>query len=67
VSRVSIPASGSPALDQAKIETFEAHDEMIQAGLCPNGCGPMVQCAERGADLQSCPACGFRYERTDLW
>lgn len=65
--RYAIPASGSPALDQARIDSFEAHDDMIQSGLCPNGCGPMEQCAKRGYDLQNCPACGFHFERTDLW
>jgi hypothetical protein len=57
--RLAVPASGSPALDRASIEAFEASDEMIQVGLCPNGCGTM----EVAADGHSCSACGFAYHR----
>lgn len=59
---LNIPSSGSVALDLARLKAFEASDEMLHAGLCPNGCGTM---AEAGS-VAECEACGFEWHRAVL-
>lgn len=53
---VGIVSSGDAAKDQEEIARFLVADDRIERGLCPNGCGGMI---EEDSHNASCPACGF--------
>lgn len=53
-----IVSTGDPEEDQRQIAAFTVHDERIQRGMCPNGCGGMRQVDDHNAE---CLRCGFGY------
>ena len=48
---------GDPAMDSPEQAKFRSNDRKIMEGMCPNGCGPMVQEGNR----QDCPKCKFSH------
>lgn len=59
-SELMIPLTGCASLDAAPAEAAQATEEMLDLGLCPNGCGPM----EERPDGADCEECGFSLHRT---
>jgi hypothetical protein len=39
-------------------DEFALHERCLQEGLCPRGCGPLVQ---KSYKERVCPVCGFRH------
>ena len=56
MSRIAIVSSGDPEKDQRDIENFQRGNDRIEQGLCPNGCGGMVEIDSHNAE---CPRCHF--------
>lgn len=56
---LAITSSGDDEKDQERLRRFIENDEKIQAGECPNDCGPMVRRESEG--LSECQKCGFVY------
>lgn len=55
---VAIVSSGDPEKDQREIDEFVRSSELIDKGMCPNGCGLMIQ---EDSHNMSCPKCNFSY------
>jgi len=55
---VAVVSSGDPEADQKSIRDFLVADDRIEHGLCPNGCGGMIQEDDHNA---RCPKCEFGY------
>lgn len=53
---IAIISSGDPEKDQRDIASFVHGDDLICAGMCPNGCGGMIEVDAWNAE---CPKCGF--------
>jgi hypothetical protein len=56
-------SSGDPDRDGAIMRHHMQSDRRIAEGMCPNGCGPMLQ---PSPSEQECPKCRFHYERVLL-
>jgi hypothetical protein len=57
---VAIPLTGDPVADRQAVMDWVRHDERMERGECPNGCGPLV--TDPGdARQRDCPACGFHH------
>lgn len=48
---------GDPDKDSPEQAKFRSNDRKISEGMCPNGCGPMIQDGNR----QDCPKCKFSH------
>jgi ribosomal protein S27AE len=55
---VAIVSSGDVEKDAAAIEKFCRESDLIDAGMCPNGCGGMMAIDTHNAE---CPKCHFVY------
>ena len=55
---VAIASSGDETKDRESIERFCRSSDLIDAGLCPNGCGGMIEDDDWNAH---CPGCNFAY------
>jgi rubrerythrin len=53
---IAIVSSGDPVKDAAEIASAELHQQRMDANICPNGCGPMIQDDPHN---QHCPVCNF--------
>ena len=57
-STIAVVSSGDDEADRRQIEKFARESDLIDAGMCPNGCGGMV---ERDSHNAECPRCHFAY------
>lgn len=57
---IYLGSDGARSLSEKELLRHERQSGMIELGLCPNGCGPMVQTDEHNDD---CPKCKFHYFR----
>jgi ribosomal protein S27AE len=55
---IAIASSGDAERDVLAIEKFCRESELIDAGMCPNGCGGMMAIDSHNAE---CPRCHFVY------
>ncbi len=55
---VAVVSSGNVDKDRAAIEKFCRESDLIDSGLCPNGCGGMLII---DAHNMECPKCHFSY------
>ena len=58
MSEFGMISTGDAAKDAHEMERFIERDRLIRAGMCPNGCGGMVEVDEHNAE---CVTCGFGY------
>ncbi len=56
MSEIGFISTGDAAEDEKLARDFILHDERINAGCCPNGCGGMVEVDRWNAE---CPKCHF--------
>lgn len=61
--RLMLPDTGDPAENARQIADFIRHDEAIQAGNCPNGCGAMDRI---DAAAWECPRCYFQFHKGSI-
>ena len=53
---IAFVSTGDAAKDDAIAEEFILHEKRLIEGICPNGCGPMVNSDAHNRD---CPVCKF--------
>lgn len=53
----AFPSTGDPEKDAEMAAAFRRHEANESAGLCPNGCGPIIH---DNPHSRHCPICNFR-------
>lgn len=56
--KMAIISSGNPEKDRLDLERHAKQSDLIDAGMCPNGCGGMIEDDTHNAH---CPKCAFQY------
>ncbi len=59
MSDYAILSSGNEAEDQEALRRFMVRQELIKAGMCPNGCGGMIEVDAWNAKCLQCSFCYF--------
>lgn len=60
---IGIISSGDPEKDSRDIEAFMLHEKRLIEGICPNGCGPMV---DDGNGESHCSVCPFQLHEVTI-
>jgi hypothetical protein len=55
---VNFVSTGDPVKDAQVVRGIELHQERLDRGCCPNGCGALVLSDPYNAE---CPRCGFLF------